>query len=209
MSFLSIKNFITSGHESLEKKNYWSALSVALMLPSICSRLTYGDEEYKSSNQNDNTGYWYTDRANKIHWKDKKCYIDWCNEYIKHGREDLCLGEDYAEVLYELRCNIVHAGCADIHADGKSIYLSFGNAIPTTEFEKYRIINVPDMCTIIFACANTWCSLFCASNLKYTRVFNGESNDDKLLYNKLCNEERANYLKNSLTKKSTIYESSV
>lgn len=37
MSFFSIKDFITSGRKSLDDKNYWSALSVALMLPSMCS----------------------------------------------------------------------------------------------------------------------------------------------------------------------------
>ena len=47
MSFFSIKDFIDSGKKSLRDKNYWAALSVALMLPSMCSRLTYADtEEY-------------------------------------------------------------------------------------------------------------------------------------------------------------------
>lgn len=30
--------------------------------------------------------------------------------------------------------------------------------------------------------------------MKYTRVFNMEDYDDKLLYNKLCDEERAKFL---------------
>ena len=75
------------------------------MLPSMCSRLTYADnEEYFQS----------------LHLqRDKKCYIDWCNEYIKDRWIISCLGEEYAEVLYSLRCDIVHAGCADIYSDKK------------------------------------------------------------------------------------------
>ena len=41
MSLLTISNFIDAGMRSLEDKNYWSALSIALMLPSIWSRISY------------------------------------------------------------------------------------------------------------------------------------------------------------------------
>ena len=51
MSFFSITDFITSGRKSLKDKNYWSALSVALMLPSMCSRLAYKNrQEYLKPN---------------------------------------------------------------------------------------------------------------------------------------------------------------
>lgn len=43
MSYISICDFIQDGRKSLEAKNYWSALSVALMLPSMCSRLAYAN----------------------------------------------------------------------------------------------------------------------------------------------------------------------
>lgn len=90
MSFFSIKDFIDSGKKSLRDKNYWAALSVALMLPSMYSRLTYADNEE----------YFKSDHLPR----DKKCYIDWCNEYIKDSWIISCLGEKYAEVLYSLRC---------------------------------------------------------------------------------------------------------
>ena len=35
MSYFSIEDFIESGEKSLKDKNYWSALSVALALPSM------------------------------------------------------------------------------------------------------------------------------------------------------------------------------
>lgn len=44
MSYITIADFIKSGRQSLAAKNYWSALSVALMLPSMCSRLAYSNE---------------------------------------------------------------------------------------------------------------------------------------------------------------------
>ena len=53
MSYFSIEDFIESGEKSLKDKNYWSALSVALALPSICSRVMYQGDKYKGSDRND------------------------------------------------------------------------------------------------------------------------------------------------------------
>ena len=35
MSFIDIKSLIDDGRKSLENKQYWSALAIALMLPSV------------------------------------------------------------------------------------------------------------------------------------------------------------------------------
>lgn len=182
MSFFSIKDFIASGRKSLNDKNYWSALSVALMLPSMCSRLAYKN----------NPDYLKTDGS----LRDKKCYIDWCNEYIREESIRSCLGEKYAEVLYNLRCDIVHAGCANIYADGKEIYLSLGDDSVTTEFTQYRIIDISELCIVIFDNSDMWMSTkFEASSCKHTRVFDSKNYDDRLLYRRLCNDERADHLK--------------
>lgn len=45
MSYFNLYDFIDSGEKSLKDENYWSALSVALMLPSMCSRLEYANNE--------------------------------------------------------------------------------------------------------------------------------------------------------------------
>lgn len=37
-------------------------------------------------------------------------------------------------------------------------------------------------------------------NLKYTRIFDMENNNDKLCYKKCCNDERADALKNDKEK---------
>lgn len=190
MSFFSITDFITSGRKSLKDKNYWSALSVALMLPSMCSRLAYKNrQEYLKPNGSP---------------RDKKCYIEWCKEYIKDGWTTACLGEEYAKVLYDLRCDIVHAGCADISADNKALYLFLGKHTVATEFTKYRIIDISTLCHVIFDCSERWCANFGASAFKYTRIFDGENHDDILLYNKLCDEERADYLKEQFDRENSI-----
>ena len=45
-----------------------------------------------------------------------------------------------------------------------------------------------------------WAVKFGASNFKYTRVFDSQKRDDVLLYNKLCEEERDDYLKRQFDK---------
>ena len=57
MSYFSIEDFIESGEKSLKDKNYWSALSVALALPSMCSRIMFQSDDYKGANRNDENGY--------------------------------------------------------------------------------------------------------------------------------------------------------
>ena len=41
MSYFSIVDFAKSGREMLKAKNYWGSLAIALMLPSMCSRIDY------------------------------------------------------------------------------------------------------------------------------------------------------------------------
>ena len=131
MSYITIADFIKSGRQSLAAKNYWSALSVALMLPSMCSRLAYSKysntHEYHKTNGD---------------FKDKKCYIEWCNANIDEDSWiKSCLGDKYAEVLYDIRCDIVHAGCAHFYPkhypDGLGFYFSINDDGISTEMTKY------------------------------------------------------------------------
>ena len=198
MSFIAITDFIKSGKQSLKAKNYWSALSVALMLPSMCSRLAYKD----------NPDYLKSNGA----YSDKKCYIDWCTENIdKDGWIISCLGENYADVLYDIRCDIVHAGCAHVYPkhypDGLGFYFSIGNDGLSTELTKYRIVNVSTLCEQLFNYVEAWCNNFGASGFKYTRVFNSESRDDRLLYQRLCDKERADYLEEQFNRENATKKS--
>lgn len=108
-----------------------------------------------------------------------------------------------------LRCDIVHAGCVDIYADGKGLYLTLNNdtlacTICTTDFMKYRIIDIYQLCDTIFDCVASWCKSAGTLNFKYTRVFDGSNHDDVLLYRKLCDEDRAEQLKLQFDKENKV-----
>ena len=216
MSYFSVTDFIDSGKKSLYDKNYWSALSVALALPSMCSRVMYQDDKYKGIDRNDNNGYWYETNNGEIRWHDKKCYVDFCKEVMRVNQSSLnpkgqydmwliaSLGTKFADLLYQLRCDIIHAGVANIYEDDKGIYLMLGEMPTSTEFTKYRTISIKDLCDTIFSHVNTWCSNNSVNNFKYTYVFDTEnSSDDRILYNRLCEEDRAEYLKEQFEKEQS------
>ncbi|MGP1405107.1 hypothetical protein [Filifactor alocis] len=220
MSYFSILDFIKSGKKSLDDKNYWSALSVALTLPSMCSRIMFQDDKFRSSNKQNDDGYWYIDNKGIRHYYDKKCYIDCCKRLManRHGfingnfvidEEEVengkfgydsviisMLGSKFSEALYQLRCDIIHVGIANIYDDNKGIYLRIDDCNMTTELSDYRIISVFDLCDTIFHAVEMWCDRINAHNFKYTYVFDIMNNeDDRILYNKLCEDARAEYLK--------------
>lgn len=190
MSYLSIINFIEAGRKSLEYKNYWSALSVALALPSMCSRILYKDD----------STYYDVKKDGTRNWHDKRCYIDFCKASIKVNFDQPdswfsdTLGENFPEVLYQLRCDIVHAGVINIYDDNKGLFLALGDT-SSTDLSNYRIINVKDLCDSIFNHISTWCNNAGVNNLKDTFVFDIErDSDDRILYNQLCEKERADPL---------------
>lgn len=207
MSYFSIEDFIESGEKFLKDKNYWSALSVALALPSMCSRIMFQGDEYKGSNRNDKNGYWYETNNGNVCWHDKKCYVDFCKEVMHVNQSSLnpkgqydgwlitLLGLKFAEVLYQLRCDIIHAGVANIYDDGKGIYLMLGEMQTATKLTKYRTVPIESLCETLFSHIKSWCLSNSINNFKYTYVFDNEHNsDDKLLYKRLCDNDRADYL---------------
>ena len=215
MSYLTIESFIEAGRKSLKDKNYWSALSVALTLPSMCSRLAFENnpdkyKDFKWIDKNDhNKGKEYTK------WKDKECYEDFCKLAMRCDttNSEGCLvkdvpdiyltqilGDRFFEILYLLRCDIIHAGSIDLYADNKGLYLRLGDT-SAVELSQYRIVPIDSLCDTIFNHIERWCHNFGKQNLKYTYVFDTERNsDDRLLLNRLCNDERANYLKKHFEK---------
>ncbi len=163
MEFFDISDILYSGEKSLKDKNYWSALSVALALPSICSRIMFQSDEYKGSNRNDKNGYWYETNDGKIIWHDKKCYIAICQELLQHNREmydpEMCpnqklvdmFGPDdkYGEKLYELRCSFLHEGNCYV-CDDKEYFFSLGESKTNKSPNEYGLINLNDLCEFIF-----------------------------------------------------------
>ncbi len=210
MAELSIKTIIDSGKQSLANKNYWSALIVTLTLPSMCSRVEYADEKYKGNTRNDVNGIWYEDNG-RIQWHDKKAYIKWCNEWVSLGsRTTYCgklvsndfqkdrflvsiLGENYAEKLYEMRCNILHECETDIdHGLGLPIFFSIG--IENTVLSKECIVKIETICEAILHYTENWVEICHSHNLPKRQYYDGNNRDDKLLYGKLCDDSRADYL---------------
>ena len=186
MSYFSVTDFIESGEKSLKDKNYWSALSVALMLPSICSRVEYADHDKYPECWNEK----------RKQWKDRQCYEKWCQNTFSNSLWLLdALGPKYAEILYKIRCDIVHAGTAQIYENEHGIFLAIddengGGAI----FPDYRIISIGSLCHEIFIQSKSWCESRGADKFKYTFVFDFQNNDDHLLYQRLFNEVRTDQL---------------
>ena len=215
MSHLSVIDFVEAGRKSLSDKNYWSALSIALMLPSICSRMCFADsfDKYKNFKWNDKNDY--SKGKTYTTWKDKECYVDFCNlimrvdtiqkgQFVSNAPDGYLraiLGNKYGELLYDLRCDIIHAGIINIYDDDKKICLMLGESLAATDLSKYRLIPIRDLCGIIFSYIETWYNKFKQYPQKYTYVFDIENNkDDELLFEKLCLDDRADYLKHEFEK---------
>lgn len=203
MSFLAISSLIADGRSALKQGNFWSALSLALMLPSICSRIEYNSEEFMGDSNTTfatNTKLYYYLKSNGVRkWADKKAYEDWCKSYVLGGNSYLhyALGSDVPAILYTLRCDLVHAGVADLYYNQKAIYLSC-NDNGITELSSRLVISVSSLCEDIFRVAEKWVQDKGADTLKRTFVFNLFNADDKLLYTELCKDERAAFLKEEL-----------
>lgn len=185
MSYFSIKDFIEDGRKTLKEKHYWSALSVALILPSMCSRIEFKDkEEYKNNGR----------------WRDRKCYEDFCKVlfendlYIKET-----LGDEYYKILYSLRCDIAHAGVANVYNGEKRIFFT-NNSIGVC-LSQCWIIPIEEVCESVFDECETWLKNNGIRECKETRYFDTEhENDDRLLLERLCENDRKDFLEEEFNK---------
>ena len=210
MSEVSIKTIIEAGRKSLADMNYWSALIVALTLPSMCSRIEYSDKKYQGKNKNDKNGLWYKDDGGVIKWHDKFAYIKWVEEWVSMGsrstiggklvkneyEKDRCLvsilGENYAKILYNMRCNILHEFETDIeHGSGLPIFFSIG--ITNTTLSDEYIVEIKPICETIFYYAENWIDICHHHDLPRRQYYDVNSRDDRLLYQRLCDKDRADH----------------
>lgn len=184
MSYLLISDLIESGKRALTDGHQWCALSMALMLPSMCSRLEF-----------ENDSDYFEIKRGKKRWFDKKAYVDWCKKYIFHpGYALVVFGNEGPDILYLLRCDMVHAGYADVYYRSRNVYLSI-NDVGATPLMDRLIIDVSTLCNLIFDAVANWCSNFGADNFHYTFVFDKNNYDDMLLYHDLCDKERLSVLR--------------
>lgn len=96
-----VNNLIKAIEESLVSKNYLSALTLALVIPDICSKIAYPKE----------SRIW-------------KRYSDWYDEYIykyenPKSEKELAImqNEIDGKMIYKLRCALLHEGSFDIESD--------------------------------------------------------------------------------------------
>lgn len=203
MSYFSIKDFIKAGEKSLKDGNYWSALSVALALPSICSRIEFDKPE--------NINTYFTIKSNgEKQWKDRKCYIDFCNQIMRVNQRSTSLegeldkylttmfGDNLIEVLYQLRCGFVHEGNIEFCANDKRIYFSLGENGTNADFEDKRTIKVKDLCEEIFYYIKCWCEKQPDTVFKNVFIFDMDnSKDDRDKYCEYCANARKEYKENN------------
>lgn len=93
-----IERIITDINKALDAEAYMAALSLVLTLPDICAKAEYGN----------------TTKDNKRH------YIQWYDEYIGQyeksptGPGDIEMPYLSGEVIYQLRCSVLHQGNPNI-----------------------------------------------------------------------------------------------
>ncbi|MBM6722771.1 hypothetical protein [Pseudoflavonifractor phocaeensis] len=198
---MTISSLIKDGRDSLEKENYWSSLSLALMLPSICSRVEFSSEAFCGSKKElDNPEskiYYRIKNDGTRHWSDKKAYIDWCNKYIfqKNSYLNCILGQDGASILYLLRCDLFHARVADLYYNKQNIYLSLGKGSGAAISTSRLIISISSLCSAMFTSVEGWVQDTSVDSQQSTYIFDLYNSDDNLLFHTLCKEDRANELR--------------
>lgn len=196
MRDITVLDFLRDGRASIEHKNYWAGLSVALLLPSICSRIEYQNKEQNK----DGIKYRRADRS----WNDKVCYKSWCEEYLKNEQLKILIKRDknqeetvdfydkIADILYALRCDVAHAGHIDIpiKSEQKEISVSFAINMMTTKFSDRIVINIEEFCNIIFDHVDVWYVNQKKNDLYHAVIYDGNNLKDRELYDKHCQEAR-------------------
>lgn len=177
-----MSDFLTAGKTALEGENYWAALSLALMLPSICSRIAYKN----------NVKYYNPNK--KKQWEDKACYVDWVNENCKPTSflwyVFKQVGKNIGEILYQLRCGALHEGSIIITEDKEvKVYFSI-NSCGVTEFSEFLLLDISSVCNGIFQMVESWHADNNAEDFDTIFFFNMKDYDDRLLYDGLCCRDR-------------------
>ena len=97
---MNVINLISDIKQALDAEAYFSALALILILPDICAKAEYGDTA-----------------------RNKERYINWYNEYIGEYEKSPKLENEVdtpylsGEVVYQLRCMILHQGTLDVDKD--------------------------------------------------------------------------------------------
>jgi hypothetical protein len=126
-----MENIIAAIRQNLETQNYYSALFLTLVLPSICGAL-------ESENGQDT----------------REKYIGWYDKYITNSKLN---GED----CYQLRCSLHHQGLTTNHKSSFSrVIFTIPNSRSTIVHENIMgdVLNlyIPLFCQNILKAVDTW-----------------------------------------------------
>ena len=201
MSFLQISDLLTDGKKALDNGCYWAALSLALMLPSVCSRIEFAESKHEGKKKLVfvvDLPFYYVIVNGMRKWADKKAYLHWCKQYVfaSNGYLRVIFGDDGPDILYMLRCDLFHAGDADLYYNKRRVYLVVGREDRgATSLDSRLIVHIVSLCNQLFDAVDLWLHNSQADFCKTTYVFDFANHDDKLLYNSLCEENRLSYLR--------------
>jgi len=108
-----MKNFIDSVKKSIQEKNWYGALTLALTLPDICGKI---------ENQNKRSGTRYSN------WFDKYVKAKYTSEIGSDHKEHIFLnGKD----CYALRCSYLHEGTSfTLFQDARDVLDAFQFVVP-------------------------------------------------------------------------------
>lgn len=147
----NIYKFIIAEEESLKNENYYSAMAIALLLPGMCARIEfYNNENYCSF-----------DKSNKKRYKDKLAYIDFCKTCFRNcGLVQSLLGSEFADFLYSIRCNLVHEGKIEgsytVGKSGTPVILLLSNDC-ISKVGNYKVqIKMEDVCEEVLFYVQCW-----------------------------------------------------
>lgn len=147
----NIYKLIIAGEESLKNENYYSAMVIALLLPGMCARIEFCG----------NKNYYSFDKSNEMRYKDKLAYIDFCKTcFGMCGLVQSILGSEFADLLYSIRCNLVHEGKIEgdytVKKNGTSITLLLSNGcISKVDNDKVQI-KMGDICKEVLVYVQCW-----------------------------------------------------
>ena len=139
--YFSFDELLKDGQEALNNGLYRIAFLLALIVPSVCSRIEYQyDPEYQEN------GY----------WKDKKCYIDWCIQngvkYMDSENQanniERASDLEYCNHIYDIRCFVVHE--SSVHCDYKACKLCVNDDPKICKKADCNKENQYDICVVPF-----------------------------------------------------------
>jgi hypothetical protein len=141
--YFSFKEVLEDGQKALDAGLYRIALTVALIVPSVCARVEFdGDPQYL-----DEHGY----------WRDRAAYVDWCRlnnikyidaEYKYDNTIIHCANEDYWHHIYEIRCGVIHE--SSVECDDVACNLCANDDLFLCKAVSCNKANQRDICVIPF-----------------------------------------------------------